>query len=98
MPLSHSLSSDERKRLRRVLMVGHPICYLCGDPDCIDYSLGVEDRYDDHYPTIDHIIPTSQGGTDDISNLKMAGRKCNISRNKFEGPKNVIKKLPGFNW
>ena len=40
-------------------------CWYCGDK----------------YPkTIDHVIPTSNGGSDDLSNLVMACKKCNSSK------------------
>ncbi len=47
------------------------ICAICGD------SIS-EDNF-----TIDHIIPLSKGGTDDISNLQPACRACNEIKNNF---------------
>lgn len=35
----------------------------------------------DRYPTIDHVIPVSKGGTDDLENLVIACRKCNSKKN-----------------
>lgn len=35
--------------------------------------------YSDH-PTIDHIIPKSKGGLDDLSNLVFACRQCNCKK------------------
>jgi 5-methylcytosine-specific restriction endonuclease McrA len=32
-------------------------------------------------PTIDHQIPTSRGGTDDLDNLVLACARCNARKN-----------------
>lgn len=32
------------------------------------------------FPTIDHVIPQSKGGTDDIDNLKISCRTCNLAK------------------
>ena len=45
------------------------ICSICGDPIS-------ENNF-----TIDHIIPLSKGGTDDISNLQPVCRTCNQIKN-----------------
>lgn len=50
-------------------------CHLCGgavDPDAESKS-----RW---YPSLDHLVPRSQGGSDDTSNLKTAHRYCNAIR------------------
>jgi 5-methylcytosine-specific restriction endonuclease McrA len=47
-------------------------CYLCG----IETTL----RPGRYRRTLDHIIPTSRGGTDTLENLKLACASCNSSR------------------
>jgi 5-methylcytosine-specific restriction endonuclease McrA len=32
------------------------------------------------FPTLDHLIPASKGGTDDPENLKLAHRSCNRAK------------------
>lgn len=34
----------------------------------------------DHYATIDHLTPRAEGGGNDIDNLKLAHRRCNLRR------------------
>jgi hypothetical protein len=41
-------------------------------------------------PTIDHVIPVSQGGTDDLSNLKLAHMICNAKKGKFGGNEQLL--------
>lgn len=52
------------------------VCQLCGDatePDA--------DPNSDWYPTLDHIVLFSDGGTDNPENLRTAHRWCNMARN-----------------
>lgn len=51
------------------------VCHLCGS--------GVDrdaDPNSDYAPSLDHLVPRSQGGSDDQTNLKTAHRLCNAKR------------------
>lgn len=50
-------------------------CQLCGDPMSREYS-----SQDPWSPTLDHIVPRSKGGTDDLSNLRASHMWCNSVR------------------
>lgn len=50
-------------------------CRICFEP--VDYSA---DSLSDWYPSLDHVIPRPQGGSDDVSNLRTAHRWCNSVR------------------
>lgn len=50
-------------------------CYLCGDS--LDRATAVNDP---KAPTIDHVIPRSKGGTDEVGNLKTCCRECNVRK------------------
>ena len=41
------------------------VCVYCESPD---------------HPTIDHVVPRSRGGTDELSNLVLACRRCNSAK------------------
>ena len=43
-------------------------CGICGEELCFEKA------------TIDHIIATTRGGTDDLSNLQLAHRECNTGK------------------
>ena len=61
-----------RDRHRKAIARTKPPCALCGDP--IDYTL----RYPDLMCfVVDHIIPWSLGGTDDLANKQAAHNTCN---------------------
>lgn len=57
-------------RLRRQVLMEEAYCALCGSPD---------------NPTVDHIIPKSQGGTDDRANLRRLCRLCQQCKASREG-------------
>lgn len=50
-------------------------CYLCKQP--IDMTLP---RTSKMGATIDHVIPLSRGGLDEMSNLKLAHWGCNLAK------------------
>ena len=52
---------------------GNLKCWICGD------VCDPEDKGDKH-PSIDHIIPLSNGGTDTYDNVRIACRGCNRDR------------------
>lgn len=61
------------------------ICYICGGRcDFEDYT--VRGKYiitGDWYPSIDHVIPISKGGTHSWDNVMLAHRRCNsVKSNK----------------
>ena len=51
-------------------------CHVCGDP--VDWE--ADRRRDANAPTIDHIVPLSEGGSLDRSNVALAHRSHNTSR------------------
>lgn len=51
------------------------VCALCESPTRPD-----EDPNHPRYPTLDHIHPRSLGGSDDLVNLRLACRQCNVLR------------------
>jgi 5-methylcytosine-specific restriction endonuclease McrA len=60
----------------RKLVVRHEThCWVCGE--LVDKTLS--GRHPDG-PTIDHVIARSRGGTNDISNLRLAHQRCNNAR------------------
>lgn len=67
--------SDRKAKMRaRLFERDGNKCHLCGLPMSIyhpNHPLGA---------TIDHLIPRSQGGNNDISNLKLAHKRCNEAR------------------
>ena len=48
-------------------------CYICGREMTLDYR----NRYEYEYATVDHIIPSSKGGLDDMSNNGLCCYRCN---------------------
>jgi hypothetical protein len=57
-------------------------CWLCGD--AID-----QNAIGPWQPTIDHLVPRSRGGSNDLANLRLAHRRCNNRRGSH---------LPELDW
>lgn len=53
-------------------------CELCDRP--VDLTITSGTRGSDNGPSIDHIVPRSKGGTDDLSNLRLTHWGCNRKR------------------
>lgn len=62
-------------RLGRVYVADKGICHLCHMPVPADAPPNT-----DQAPTVDHLVPTTFGGTDDERNLRLAHRLCNNRR------------------
>ena len=60
---SHGSSARWRKRRAIILKMHDECCVYCGD----------------EANSVDHIIPISKGGTDDLNNLVAACTRCNYS-------------------
>lgn len=75
MPFQSSAKRERaRKRIAARVRAGEP-CALCGRP--IDLSL----RYPDPEAyTLDHITPSSHGGSDEYQQLQPAHARCNRER------------------
>lgn len=50
-------------------------CHICGKK--IDLAVS---RMSPGGLTIDHLLPVSMGGTNDLTNLHVAHRRCNVAR------------------
>lgn len=58
-------------------------CAICRK--LVDISLPSGPRGDDRGPSIDHVIPRSAGGSDDLSNLRLTHWACNRARGNRGG-------------
>ena len=67
--------SSHQDRLRRQVARTRPACHICGQP--IDYTLHY---LDPKAYVIDHVVPLSRGGRDDLSNVAAAHRDCNSTK------------------
>lgn len=72
------MSTAVRKSLRhRLLARDGNICHYC---DCEMVSPPAGGKAPDRAMTLEHIVPQSYGGTDDITNLVLACAECNNAR------------------
>lgn len=75
---------EYRDQVKNRLLSRDPRCYWCG----LELGRGIGDE---RWPTIDHRIPTSKGGTNSQDNLVLACLKCNRDKgNKM--PQDYAKK------
>lgn len=62
-------------RIRAAVLRGATHCTICGEP--LDWQARPMST---RAPSVDHITPVSQGGTNDPSNLRPAHHGCNSRR------------------
>lgn len=87
MPQRIRISGDNKRRRKkrdRIIERDGIACWICGkDTILAEFSTN---RNGPMVASLDHIIPSSKGGTHDDDNLKIACRKCNYKRgNKLNG-------------
>lgn len=85
---------------KKIILATQSVCGICGQP--VDKSLKYPNPMS---PTVDHIIPCSRGGSDDLDNLQLAHRKCNrlksdkMPDNKLQKKSSNNNELPqSVNW
>ena len=68
------------KRLLKLIKIWEHdkgICYIC-EEKVLKPGIGSSNQRDS--PTIDHVIPRSKGGTNQIFNLRLSHKRCNIRK------------------
>lgn len=62
------------------------VCGICGDTVNLELDYWNPDTGwpDPEYVSIDHIVPLSKGGTNDLSNLQLAHLVCNVRKRNGE--------------
>lgn len=65
----------KRRKLVRLLVRDGFNCHICKEP----LNLRAENNAPDQ-PSIDHVLPRSEGGGHELSNLRLAHRECNSRR------------------
>ncbi len=80
---------DAKTRARwrdELLLRQQGLCALCGFrfPGSGELNAELQLRY---APTFDHVVPRSQGGVDDLFNLRLVHRGCNYARGDGSGSK-----------
>lgn len=75
---------DRRALAEQVLATFGPICHLC--KGSISKPMGYKTDPDTQYNpdpdslSLDHLVPRSKGGTDEVGNLRPSHWRCNIAR------------------
>lgn len=88
---------DNDISLERLAKIEHNVCYICSDKcDTNDYTITNEGYFvvGASYPSIEHVIPISKGGTHTWDNVRLAHHYCNtIKSNKdiYKEPNGQLK-------
>lgn len=83
------MSIRSRKEIPKIMNRDGTACYLCG-LELVDLRLPPWNNpkektpkpkyWPDNWPTLDHVVPESQGGTDGMYNLRAACHTCNNAK------------------
>lgn len=75
---------DRSITLEKLIRKEKNVCYLCGG-QCDSNDFIIDDRgsfiVGRNYPSIEHVIPVSKGGTHSWDNVKLAHHYCNTIKN-----------------
>ena len=80
-------SYDSSISLNALIVRDKNICHICGDKcNSKDYILDKDNSFivGSSYPSIDHVVPISKGGTHTWDNVKLAHHYCNAIKNNNE--------------
>lgn len=75
---------DKDITLSKLIKKDNNICHICGEKcDRKDYTKAEEGHFivGKSYPSIDHVLPISKGGTHTWDNIKLAHHYCNTIKN-----------------
>jgi hypothetical protein len=78
------LNEDDLEKIKRVAILSY------NNFNCVYCGLEAT--------TIDHIVPQSRGGTDDLTNLVACCNKCNCSKNASPLPNEAMKRVLCYAW
>lgn len=84
-----SIKRDKGITLERLYQKSNGVCALCGSVcDWSDYIITDSKTFiaNNRYPSIDHIIPLSKGGTHTWDNVQLACRICNSKKSNAVYP------------
>ncbi|GAA2414313.1 hypothetical protein GCM10010404_85540 [Nonomuraea africana] len=66
-------------RIRKLCFLTYgTVCHICNEQ--IDMSLSATNPRSPLAPSVDHLVPKANGGTDTLSNLRPAHVRCNSMR------------------
>ena len=80
-------NADKDITLTKLIKRDRSVCHICGEKcDREDYIRTQEGYFivGNNYPSIDHVIPISKGGTHTWKNIKLAHHYCNTIKNDKE--------------
>lgn len=69
------MSSSLKSKVKKIWLRDGNNCWLCKQP--LDSSLAPDHKM---RTSVDHVIPRKWGGSNELSNLKLAHQNCNSSR------------------
>lgn len=78
----NAVRAPTKKRRKRTLFIGDRdgwVCWICHR--AVEQGLHPSDPM---HASLDHIIPRSQGGSNDVSNLRLCHHRCNHDRDAKE--------------
>ena len=73
-------ASDKRRRKESLRRRHGDGCYLCGRPMLFEQRY----KWNWAYATLDHIVPGYMGGSNELTNLRLAHRACNEFRSTYQ--------------
>lgn len=77
------VNQQRRMLVNALIALGHEV--VCAMPECVCASRWEFEKRGGRQISIDHILPTSAGGSDRASNLRISHLACNIATGMTQG-------------
>lgn len=85
-PVQHKAktSKSRQHQLQAVMERDGPSCFYCTTPLTFGAPVG-----DPRHPTREHLVPTNQGGPDNVANIFAACEPCNCEAGHMSAPEKI---------
>ncbi len=88
------MNKDTYNRIKKLRARDGDNCKIC-DYRMI-FNVAKENKYKDFFVSVDHIVRQADGGSNDLSNLRLTHYRCNTSRHDYSARQ--LRRTTYYDW